>query len=95
MSPITFTDEDVKGVDPSQSDPMAISVDVEKFTIMKTLVDQESSINILYWKMLKHMRIVEEEMKLYDDQVVGLSGYRVGTRGYIDLYTMFSEARAS
>ena len=39
MPPITFTDEDFKGVDPSQDDPMVVLVDIDKFTIMKTLVD--------------------------------------------------------
>jgi len=63
MSPITFTDEDFKGVDSSQDDPMVILVNIDKFTIMKTLVDQGSSVDILYWKTFKHMRIVEEEMK--------------------------------
>jgi len=40
------------------------------------------------------MRIAEEEMKLYDDHVVELSGERVGTRGYIELYTTFDEGEA-
>jgi len=34
-------------------------------------------------------------MKLYDDQVVDFSGERVGTRSYIDLYTMFGEGKAN
>ena len=62
MSPITFTGEDFKGVDPSQDDLMVISIDIDKFTIMKTLVDQGSSINILYWKTFKQIRIVEQEI---------------------------------
>jgi len=56
---------------------MVISVDIDKFTIMKTLMDQGSSVDILYWKTLKHMRLAEEEMKSYDDHVVGFSGERV------------------
>jgi len=48
--------------------------------------------NILYWKTFKKMRIVEEEMKSYDDQVVGFSIERVGTQGYIDLYTRLVKA---
>jgi len=53
MPHITFTDEDFKGVDPLQDDLMMISVDIENFTIMKTLVDQGSSVDILYWKTFK------------------------------------------
>jgi len=79
MSPITFTNEDFKGVDPLHDDPMVISVDIDKFTIMKTLVDQGSLIDILYWETFKRMRIAEEEMNMYDDHVVSFLGERVGT----------------
>jgi len=48
MLSITFTDDDFKGVDYRQDDPMVISIDVDKFTIMKTLVDQGSLVDILY-----------------------------------------------
>ena len=86
MSPITFTDED---------DPMVIAVDIDRFTIRKTLVDQGSSVDILYWKTFKAMRMAEAEMMPYDDHVVGFSGERVGTKGYIDLYTIFEEGKST
>jgi len=38
------------------------------------------------------MRIVETEMMPYDDHVVRFSGDRVGTKGYIELYT-FGEGK--
>jgi len=40
------------------------------------------------------MRIPIEEMTSYDDHVVGFSGERVGTKGYIELYTTFGMERA-
>jgi len=39
MSPITFTDADFKGLDPLQDDPMVITVEIENFAFMKTLID--------------------------------------------------------
>jgi len=95
MPPITFTKDDFKGVDPSQDDPMVISVDIDNFTIMKTLLDQGSSVDILYWKIFKVMRIPIEEMMPYDDHVVGFSRERVGTKGCIVLYTTFGLDRAN
>jgi len=95
MPLITFTDDNFKGVDPSQDDPMVISVDIDKFTIMKTLVDQESSVDILYWKTFKAMKIPIVEMMPYDDHVVSFSRERVGTKGYIELYTTFGLDKAS
>ena len=81
MSPITFTHYDFKGVDYQQDNPMVISVDIDKFTIMKTLVDQGSSVDIFYWKTFKTMRIPEAEMVSYYDHVVGFADERVGTKG--------------
>jgi len=96
MSPITFTDDDFKGVDYRQDDSMVILVNIDKFTTMKTLVDQGSSVDILYWKTFKAMRIPEAEMVQYDNHVVGFAGEKVDTKGYIELYTTFSEGyRAS
>jgi len=51
--------------------------------------------DILYWKMFKQITIAEEEMNPYDDHVVGFSGERVGTWGYIELYTTFGEAETN
>ncbi|XP_027905607.1 uncharacterized protein LOC114165139 [Vigna unguiculata] len=48
MPHITFTDEDFKAPDPDHDDPMVISIEVAKYGIGKVLVDQGSSVNILY-----------------------------------------------
>lgn len=93
MSSITFTNDDFKGVDYRQDDLMVISVDIDKLTIMKMLVDQGSSVDILYWKTFKAMRIPEAEMVPYDDHVVGFASEKVGTKGYIELYTTFGEGK--
>jgi len=95
MPPITFTDKDFKGIDPTQDNPMVISVDIDNFTINKALVDQGSSVDILYWKTFKAMRIPVEEMMPYNDHVVDFSGERVGTKSYIQLYTTFGLEEAS
>ena len=58
---------------------MVISIDIDNFTIKKALVDQGSSVDILYWKTFKAMRILIKEMMPYNDHVVGFSGERVGT----------------
>jgi len=39
------------------------------------------------------MRIPKAEMMPYDDHVVGFSGERVGTKGYIELYTTFVQEK--
>ncbi|XP_020209186.1 uncharacterized protein LOC109794123 [Cajanus cajan] len=89
MPTITFTDKDFEGVDPDQDDPMVISVEINNCIVKKTLIDQGSSADILYWKTFKQLGIPEEELKHYDEPLVGFSGERVTTKGCIELYTRF------
>ena len=91
IPPITFTDEDFTTIDPSQDDPMVITVEIDKFAIAKVLVDQGSSVDILYWETFKKMKISEAEIQPYNKQIVGFSGERVDTKGFIDLYTTFGD----
>uniref|UniRef100_A0A151UDX0 Retrotransposon gag domain-containing protein n=1 Tax=Cajanus cajan TaxID=3821 RepID=A0A151UDX0_CAJCA len=91
MPPITFTDQDFQGVDPVQDDPMVISVEINNCIVRKTLVDQGSSADILYWKTFEQLGIPEQELTPYDEPLVGFSGERVDTRGTIDLYTYFGD----
>jgi len=48
MPPITFTDADFHGIDQQQDDPMVITIELENFAVKKVLVDQDSSVDILY-----------------------------------------------
>ncbi|XP_027356866.1 uncharacterized protein LOC113866181 [Abrus precatorius] len=74
IPPITFTDDDFQGVDPVQDDLMVISVDILNCTVRKTLIDQGSSTNILYWSTFKQLSIPEEELREYHEPLVGFSG---------------------
>jgi len=56
-------------------------------------MDKGSSVDILYWKTFKSMRMAETEMMPYDDHVVRFLSERVGTKGYIELYTIFGEGK--
>ncbi|XP_020208608.1 uncharacterized protein LOC109793553 [Cajanus cajan] len=89
MSPITFFDRDFHGDNPVQDDPMVISVEMHNYIVKKTLVDQRSSADILYWNTFMQLGIPEESLEPYHEPLVGFSGERVMTRGCIDLYTRF------
>ncbi|XP_020225451.1 uncharacterized protein LOC109807341 [Cajanus cajan] len=86
---ITFSEADFKGIDPDQDDPMVISVEIHNCIVWKTLVDQGSSADILYWNTFKQLGIPEAELIPYNEPVVGFSGERVQTKGYIKLSTRF------
>jgi len=91
IPPITFTDNDFTAIDPAQDDPIVITVEIDKFAIAKVLVDQGSSVDILYWETFKKMQISEAEIQPYNEQIVEFLGERVDTRGYIDLFTTFGD----
>jgi len=89
MPPITFRDDDFQAIDPQHDDPMVISVEIEDFAIRKTLVDPGSSVDILYWSTFRKLRIPEGKIQQYSEPIVGFSGERVNTKGYVDLFTKF------
>ncbi|XP_017431862.1 uncharacterized protein LOC108339233 [Vigna angularis] len=93
MPPITFTDEDFHAPDPNQDDPMVITAVIARYNKGKVLVDQGSSVNILYWKTFQQMDISEDLIAPYNEQIVGFTGERVDTRGYVDLRTCLGAER--
>jgi len=64
LPPMLFTDEDFQDIDPDQRDPMVIIVEIAEYAVMKTLVDQGSSVDILLWKNFKKLHLKEEDMIL-------------------------------
>ncbi|XP_020225377.1 uncharacterized protein LOC109807267 [Cajanus cajan] len=68
---------------------MVISVEIHNCIVRKTLVDQGSSADILYWNTFKQLGIPEAELIPYNEPLVGFSGERVQTKGYIKLSTRF------
>jgi len=68
---ITFTDDDFTTIDPTQDDPMVITVQIDKFAITKVLVDQDSLVEILYWKTFKKKRISETKYSLMRNRLSG------------------------
>lgn len=89
MPEIIFIDRDFKNIDTRQNDPMVITIEVANCEIRKTLVDQEIYVHVLYWKTFKKMNLDEDSIIPLDEQIVGFSGERVNTRGYVDLHTKF------
>lgn len=92
---ITFTDDDFVGSDPNQDDPMVISVKVANFVVKKTLVNQGSSADILYYSTFKKLGIPENAIQEFGPTLVGFAGEHVDTRGYVELLTKLGNGMAS
>jgi len=91
MPPIVFTDDDFHGLDHQQDDPMVITIEIENYAVKKVLIDQGSSVDILYWATYQKLQLPDTAMIPYDEPIYGFSGERVSTRGYIDLHTVFRD----
>ena len=92
---MVFTHEDFRRIDPEQDDPMMITVEIEEYTVMKTLVDRGSSVDILFWETFRKLNLREEDIIPHREQIIGFSGVRVDTKGYVDLKTMFGRGRVT
>ena len=66
---------------------MVIVVEVTSYTVMKTLVDQGSSMDVIFLKTFKKLSLPSEVIVLFDEHIVSFSSDRVDTRGYVNLYT--------
>ena len=58
---------------------MVVTIEVANFVIMKTLIDQGSSVDILYWKTFRKMGMSDDDIVQYDEQIIGFAGQRVNT----------------
>lgn len=85
MPPITFSDEDFHAPDPNQDDPMVITTIIARYSVGKVLVDQGSSVNILYWETFQQMDISNDMIMPFHEQILGFAGEQVDMRGYVDL----------
>jgi len=62
MPPISFSDSDFRGVDPNQDDPVVTTIELKNFAVKKVLIDQGSSVDIIYWKTFQQLHIPAEEL---------------------------------
>ena len=91
MPPIIFIDDDFHGLDHQQDDPMVITIEIENYAVKKVLIDQGSSVDILYWATYQKLQFPDTVMVPYDEPIYGFSGEQVSTRGYIDLHPVFRD----
>ncbi|XP_047151207.1 uncharacterized protein LOC124823113 [Vigna umbellata] len=62
---------DFHASDPDQDDPMVITVEIARYDVSKVLIDQGSSVNILYWATFLKMDLSEDIIAPFNEQIVG------------------------
>lgn len=84
----TFSNEDFHVLDPDQDDRMVIITKIARYSISKVLINQGSSVNILYHKTFQKMDLLEDLIVPYNEYIVEFTGVRIDTMGYVDLRTL-------
>ena len=82
---ITFSDSDMEGCQHPHDDPLVIKVIVANKTIQRVLVDNESSVDIIFASSFDKMGIRREKLEPVNAYLRGFSGERMLPLGSIQL----------
>ncbi|KAL0444969.1 UNVERIFIED_CONTAM: hypothetical protein Slati_2219600 [Sesamum latifolium] len=82
---IIFGKGDLEADKGSQNDPMVIRMDIANFLVHKVLVDNGSSVDILFMDMLRKMEIEVTSLQPVSTPLVGFGGSEVIPLETIDL----------
>ena len=92
---ITFTKGDLRDVVPHDNDPIVISLVTAGRTIHRVLVDQGSSVDVMFWPTFEKLQLSPDQLRPYGGCLYGFVGDQVELRGYIELRTTFTDGLAS
>ncbi|XP_077217862.1 uncharacterized protein LOC143867444 [Tasmannia lanceolata] len=86
---ITFSSEDLNGLQVPHDDALVVRLVVANFDIGKILVDTGSSVNVLHLGTFEKMKLGEGRLGPAEYSVYGFSGASVRVNGKIDLPVTF------
>ncbi|XP_072088059.1 uncharacterized protein [Arachis hypogaea] len=92
---ITFTKEDAAGIIPGHDDPMVITIKLANANLHRTLVNQGSSVDILFKSAFNKIGLQEKELRAYPNSLFGLGDAPIQPLGYIPLHTTFGKGTHS
>ena len=88
---IGFTKEDARRLPHPHDDALVVSIRVEDYNTYRVLVDNESSIDILYYPAFQQMRLEREQLIPTNTPLVGFKGIRVYSLGTVTLLMMVED----
>lgn len=86
VDPITFTETDANGVHFPQNNVLVIKAIIENHTVYRILVDNGSSVNILYSDYLEKMGITKSQLTPNSQPFYGFTRDNIIPEGVIRLY---------
>ena len=85
---MSFNEGDAMGVKQPHNDPLVIMLNIEGFNTKRILVDNGSSINIIYLPAFQQLKLDPRRLRLFDSPFVSFSGDRVYPKGIVTLIVM-------
>ena len=87
---ITFTKANLKRVQHPHSDPLVIQLRMNSYDVKRILLDMEISIEVMYYNLLKQLKLTQLDLKLARAPLIGFNA-----RSYWPLGTVTLKVRAS
>lgn len=66
ISVISFSDDHLSDVTPHEDDPIFLLVIMMGHNVHRFLIDQESSINVMFWDMFIGLQIAWDQLKPFN-----------------------------
>ena len=82
---MSFGEGDTLGVKQPHNDPLVIMLNIEGFNTKRILVDNGSSVDIIYLPAFQQLRLDPKRLRPFDSPLVNFSGDRVYPRGIVTL----------
>ena len=82
---LSFSNEDKVGTLQSYDNALVITLKIGRYNVKKVLVDQGSSVEIMYPNLYKGLKLKLEDLACYDSPLMGFDGKVVIPNGQIRL----------
>ena len=82
---MSFNEADAKGVKQPYNDPLVIMLNIEGFNTKRILVDNCSSMDIIYLPAFQQLKLDPKRLRPFESPFVSFSGDRVYPKGIVTL----------
>ena len=78
---LCFTKADLGDVVPYEDDPIVISIVTVGRRVHRVLIDQGSSVDVMFWVTFNKLQLSLDQLRPYNDCLFGFVGDQVEVRG--------------
>ncbi|XP_058189227.1 uncharacterized protein LOC131306816 [Rhododendron vialii] len=84
-NPITFSSDDLKGVQLPHTDALVVTVTIDKSTVQRVLIDQGSSADVMFYSTFKSLEFSLAQLRTASTPFISFTGAPVWPLGLITL----------